>query len=155
MRFAWRGLLLCATSFSLMGCDWEELRRATDPASPTPPPETCAAMFVPMGRTQVYVKLGGVADRRIELFVNEARIWSSEFPEEAAGWAAYQNGVLRYLSFEDFEELRLEERDADGILLRPPLSWKILNGDSTGSGGCGDPLPRPSKIFFEFPALDP
>lgn len=148
MKKAWPGLLLSA--LVLTGCDWEKLAQAAE-GPPRNEPIPCAAAFVAMGRTRLYFKLGPITDRRVELYVNEALIWTSEKPDEPTGWAQYHNGVLRYMSFEDFEELRLEERDPQGVAIREPLALKILNGENhTANYGCGDPVSRPPQMYFEF-----
>lgn len=154
MKTAWRGPLLSATFLLLTGCDWEALQRASRPPDE---PVPCTAALVAIGRTQLYFKLGPIANRRVELFINEAPIWSSERPDEPKGWAHYHNGVLRYMSFEDFEELRLEERDPDGVLLRAPLALKLLNGgEPNAPNACGAaPPPRPPQLYFEYLAENP
>ncbi|MBX3018632.1 MAG: hypothetical protein KF767_12135 [Bdellovibrionaceae bacterium] len=155
MANAWRGLLLSAVVLILSGCDWEELKRAAQ-RPPENEPVPCTLSFIPMGRTQYYFKLGPIENRRVELYINEALIWTSEDPDRPKGWATYHNGVLRYMSFEDFEEIRLEERDTGGIKPRESLQYKVLNGEGANTmNDCGAKVPRPAQLYFEFLAVNP
>lgn len=58
------------------------------------------------------------------------------------------------MSLEDFEELRLEETAVEGTNLRAPLALRLLNGDPGGyPGGCGNSVPRPPQLYFDFGKL--
>lgn len=146
------GLLLPLFCINLTGCDLEDLKRMQQPQPQDPVP--CDAALVATGRSIWFFKLGEIAERRVELYSNDTLIWTSEKPDEARGWVTYYNGVLKYMSWEDFEELRLEEKDQNAVAIRAPINLKLLNGQDGGySGGCGGPVGRPPQMYFDFSKL--
>ena len=144
-------LLLCLT---LSACDLEELKRLQREPPPGDDPIVCPTILVNWVRSIFFFKLGDTTHRKIHLYSNDALIWTSEQSENSQSSAIFANGVLKYMSSEDFEELRVEEFAMDGEPLRSPLVFRLLNGRSDeDSAGCGYPGSRPPQLYFDFGKL--
>lgn len=140
MKNSWKRRLLsllCPLLLALIGCEDLEQYRITKmpPSPPVPPPISTCAAVLPLGPI-VHIEVGELGGRWIQVFANDQKIWSSEFPDEISGPLSISSGYLRYMSFLDAERLRIEEIDPQsGVGTREPLSVSWVNH---GSSACGE-----------------